>query len=265
MLFFFAAADVAAGAAAAIGAWAAGSARRPGPASGPRSGAQTGVDGSRASAQDSVPVALLPDRPAGTSRSRPAARPAMVVILLCGWPRRCHPRWSSCSAACPCSRRLRAGDLERIAQLAVPREFEPGQVVFREGDASDTCYIVRTGHARAVRQHSRRAHDHAGQLRAGRHLRRAGDVRGRASLGHGRGARAHVGGRPAGPGHAPPDGRASRHHDEAGDRPRPPPAREQRASRAPVLSDRAEPGGDGAARARRPRPGPRPRRTATCW
>jgi CRP/FNR family cyclic AMP-dependent transcriptional regulator len=48
---------------------------------------------------------------------------------------------------------LAAADLERIAQLAVPREFQPGHVVFREGDASDTCYIVRTGHARAVRQH----------------------------------------------------------------------------------------------------------------
>jgi CRP/FNR family cyclic AMP-dependent transcriptional regulator len=44
-------------------------------------------------------------------------------------------------------------DLERIAQLAVPRSFEPGQVVFREGDASDTLYIVRDGHARAVREH----------------------------------------------------------------------------------------------------------------
>jgi CRP/FNR family cyclic AMP-dependent transcriptional regulator len=45
-------------------------------------------------------------------------------------------------------------DLERIAQLAVPREFEPGHVVFREGDASDTCYIVRSGRARAVREHA---------------------------------------------------------------------------------------------------------------
>jgi CRP/FNR family transcriptional regulator, cyclic AMP receptor protein len=45
-------------------------------------------------------------------------------------------------------------DLERIAELAVPREFEPGQVVFREGDSSDTCYIVRSGRARAVREHS---------------------------------------------------------------------------------------------------------------
>jgi CRP/FNR family transcriptional regulator len=44
-------------------------------------------------------------------------------------------------------------DLERISELAVPRTFEPGQVVFREGDASDTCYIVRSGHARALRTH----------------------------------------------------------------------------------------------------------------
>lgn len=45
-------------------------------------------------------------------------------------------------------------DLRRIAQFAVPREFEPGEVVFREGDASDTCYIVRDGRARALRTHT---------------------------------------------------------------------------------------------------------------
>src|SRR5271166_1046616 len=44
-------------------------------------------------------------------------------------------------------------DLGRIAQLAVPRQFEPGEVVFREGDASDTCYVVRAGHARAIHEH----------------------------------------------------------------------------------------------------------------
>jgi CRP/FNR family cyclic AMP-dependent transcriptional regulator len=44
-------------------------------------------------------------------------------------------------------------DLERIAQVAVPRRFEPGQAVFREGEASDTCYIVREGRARAIRTH----------------------------------------------------------------------------------------------------------------
>lgn len=49
---------------------------------------------------------------------------------------------------------LEHDDLGRIAGLAVPRTFEPGQVVFREGDASDTCYIVRSGRARAVREHS---------------------------------------------------------------------------------------------------------------
>jgi CRP/FNR family transcriptional regulator len=45
-------------------------------------------------------------------------------------------------------------DLSRIAEVAVPRHFEPAQVIFREGDASDTCYIVRHGHARAIREHS---------------------------------------------------------------------------------------------------------------
>jgi CRP/FNR family transcriptional regulator, cyclic AMP receptor protein len=48
---------------------------------------------------------------------------------------------------------LEPGDLERIAEVAVPRSFAPGQVVFREGDASDTCYIVQEGHARATRTH----------------------------------------------------------------------------------------------------------------
>ncbi len=45
-------------------------------------------------------------------------------------------------------------DLRRVAEVAVPRRFEAGEMVFREGDESDTCYIVRSGHARAVREHS---------------------------------------------------------------------------------------------------------------
>jgi len=44
-------------------------------------------------------------------------------------------------------------DLARVAEVSVPRSFEPGEVVFREGDQSDTCYIVRSGHARAIREH----------------------------------------------------------------------------------------------------------------
>ena len=34
------------------------------------------------------------------------------------------------------------------------RRYAAGEVVFREGDDGDTCYIVRSGLARAVRQHS---------------------------------------------------------------------------------------------------------------
>jgi len=48
---------------------------------------------------------------------------------------------------------LEPADLERIAEVAVPRRFEPGQAVFREGDSSDTCYVVREGQARAIRSH----------------------------------------------------------------------------------------------------------------
>jgi CRP-like cAMP-binding protein len=48
---------------------------------------------------------------------------------------------------------LPAADLEQISDVAHPRRFAAGEVVFREGDASNTCYIVRTGRARAVREH----------------------------------------------------------------------------------------------------------------
>lgn len=48
---------------------------------------------------------------------------------------------------------LEGEDLERIAPLAVPRRFDAGEVVFRKGDASDTCYIVRSGRTRALRDH----------------------------------------------------------------------------------------------------------------
>ncbi|HWF25378.1 MAG TPA: Crp/Fnr family transcriptional regulator [Solirubrobacteraceae bacterium] len=49
---------------------------------------------------------------------------------------------------------LGESDLAKVAEVAVPRRFEPGEVIFREGDESDTCYVVRSGHARAVREHS---------------------------------------------------------------------------------------------------------------
>ena len=45
-------------------------------------------------------------------------------------------------------------DLAKVAEVAVPRTFAAGHVVFREGDQSDTCYVVAGGHARALREHS---------------------------------------------------------------------------------------------------------------
>src|SRR5947209_13853802 len=49
---------------------------------------------------------------------------------------------------------LAEGELARVAEVAVPRRFDAGEVVFREGDESNTCYIVRSGRARAVREHA---------------------------------------------------------------------------------------------------------------
>jgi CRP/FNR family transcriptional regulator len=57
-------------------------------------------------------------------------------------------------AKVPVFETLATEDLERIAEVAVPRSFDSAQVIFREGDASDTCYIVREGRARAVRGHT---------------------------------------------------------------------------------------------------------------
>jgi CRP/FNR family transcriptional regulator len=57
-------------------------------------------------------------------------------------------------ARVPVFETLSKEDLERVGEVAVPRSFGPAEVVFREGDASDTCYIVRRGHARAVRAHA---------------------------------------------------------------------------------------------------------------
>jgi len=44
-------------------------------------------------------------------------------------------------------------DLQRLAEVMVPRRYQAGEIVFREGDGGDTCYIVRSGRARAVREH----------------------------------------------------------------------------------------------------------------
>ena len=45
-------------------------------------------------------------------------------------------------------------DLQRVAEVTIRRSFAGQHVIFREGDRSDTCYVVSTGHARAVREHT---------------------------------------------------------------------------------------------------------------
>ncbi|MDE3133055.1 MAG: Crp/Fnr family transcriptional regulator [Acidobacteriota bacterium] len=45
-------------------------------------------------------------------------------------------------------------DLEAIADVSLSRRYHAGEVVFREGDGGDTCYVVSSGIARAVHQHS---------------------------------------------------------------------------------------------------------------
>lgn len=49
---------------------------------------------------------------------------------------------------------LAVDDLAEVATVVLPRRFEAGQTVFREGDPGDTCYIVCSGRLRAVRRHA---------------------------------------------------------------------------------------------------------------
>jgi CRP/FNR family transcriptional regulator len=49
---------------------------------------------------------------------------------------------------------LGPSDVTQLADVAVPRRWAAGEVVFREGDDGDTCYVIRTGAARVTRNHS---------------------------------------------------------------------------------------------------------------
>jgi CRP/FNR family transcriptional regulator, cyclic AMP receptor protein len=57
-------------------------------------------------------------------------------------------------ARVPVFEELTGEDLRHVANVAVPRRFAAGEIIFREGDDSDTCYVVHTGHARATREHA---------------------------------------------------------------------------------------------------------------
>jgi CRP/FNR family transcriptional regulator len=57
-------------------------------------------------------------------------------------------------ARTPMFRELSRRDLEQLAQVAVPRTYGRGQVVFRQGDLGDTCYVVRSGSVRVTHDHT---------------------------------------------------------------------------------------------------------------
>jgi CRP-like cAMP-binding protein len=44
-------------------------------------------------------------------------------------------------------------ELDAVVAVAGVEEFEADQVVFREGETSNTCYVIRSGHACALREH----------------------------------------------------------------------------------------------------------------
>jgi CRP/FNR family transcriptional regulator len=60
---------------------------------------------------------------------------------------------ASLLARVPVFEELGPAELSAIADVAVPRSFKAGEAVFREGDASSTCYVVREGRARAISEH----------------------------------------------------------------------------------------------------------------
>jgi CRP-like cAMP-binding protein len=64
------------------------------------------------------------------------------------------PRTAELLRAVPLFSSLSAAELDKIARVAVPRRYEAGSIVLREGDPGDTCYILQRGRARVTRQHA---------------------------------------------------------------------------------------------------------------
>ena len=48
---------------------------------------------------------------------------------------------------------LSDAELDQLAAVAVPRSYQGGEVVFREGDRGDTCHVVRSGSLKATKTH----------------------------------------------------------------------------------------------------------------
>ena len=133
------------------------------------------------------------DSPA-RSRRAAAAAPApgslRPVVFPARWRLPAQPRSSSCSGACRCSRRSSTATWSGSPRWRCRAPSSPAQVGVPRG-RRQRHLLRRARGPRARDPHARRrAHDHARDVRPRRHLRRAGDVRGRAALGDRRGDRA---------------------------------------------------------------------------
>jgi CRP/FNR family transcriptional regulator, cyclic AMP receptor protein len=62
---------------------------------------------------------------------------------------------------------LEPRELIAVAQVAVPRRWDRGQVIFREGDTGDTCYLLRSGAVVLPREHPDGRMVALAELRAG--------------------------------------------------------------------------------------------------
>jgi CRP/FNR family transcriptional regulator len=62
---------------------------------------------------------------------------------------------------------LEERELTEVAQVAVPRHWDRGEVIFREGDQGDTCYLLRTGAVVLTREHQDGRMVALAELRAG--------------------------------------------------------------------------------------------------
>jgi CRP/FNR family transcriptional regulator len=62
---------------------------------------------------------------------------------------------------------LETRELEEVAMVAVPRSWERGEILFREGDEGDTCYLVRDGAVLLTREHQDGRLVALAELRAG--------------------------------------------------------------------------------------------------
>ena len=62
---------------------------------------------------------------------------------------------------------LEERELREVIQVAVPRRWERGEVIFREGDTGDTCYLLKSGAVLLTREHQDGRMIALAELRAG--------------------------------------------------------------------------------------------------